>query len=137
MTLLLLPNLGIDQCIAAGLDRIWDIKLKLQIGQVNDAFHGLQLALVDKATVFQNAVWQAKSYAMKMQAWDMIHTINGVEMQKLHLTINTAAIGQNAQDHQASQLLWFWYFIYHVLCSKLGDFVKWTRHNQHRWHLTG
>ncbi|KIN99237.1 hypothetical protein M404DRAFT_30664 [Pisolithus tinctorius Marx 270] len=77
MSLPLPSNLGINQCIASGLDSIWEIKLKLRIGQANDTLHGLWLALVDKAVVFQNTVWQAKSYAMKMQAWDMIHTING------------------------------------------------------------
>ncbi|KIO01364.1 hypothetical protein M404DRAFT_150127 [Pisolithus tinctorius Marx 270] len=77
MSLPLPSNLGINQCIASGLDGIWEIELKLRIGQANDVLHGLWLALVDKAVVFQNAVWQAKSYAMKMRAWDMIHTING------------------------------------------------------------
>ncbi|KAI6153826.1 hypothetical protein BKA82DRAFT_4011938 [Pisolithus tinctorius] len=137
MSLPLPSNLGINQCIASGLDGIQEIELKLRIGQANDALHGLQLALVDKAVVFRNAVRQAKSYAMKMWAWDMIHTINGAvrkqaaiykqcraamvslgateetlsrfqEMQKSHLTVSTAAISQNAHDHQGSQLPWFW-----------------------------
>ncbi|KIN93854.1 hypothetical protein M404DRAFT_35666 [Pisolithus tinctorius Marx 270] len=137
MSLPLPSNLGINQCIASGLDGIQEIELKLRIGQANDALHGLQLALVDKAVVFRNAVRQAKSYAMKMWAWDMIHTINGAvrkqaaiykqcraamvslgateetlsrfqEMQKSHLTVSTAAISQNAHDHRGSQLPWFW-----------------------------
>ncbi|KIO09152.1 hypothetical protein M404DRAFT_22344 [Pisolithus tinctorius Marx 270] len=137
MSLPLPSNLGINQCIASGLDSIQEIKLKLQIGQANDTLHGLWLALVDKVVVFQNVVWQAKSYAMKTQAWDMIHTINSAvrkqatiykqcqaamvslgateetlsrfqEMQKSHLTVSTAAISQNAHDHQGSQLPWFW-----------------------------
>ncbi|KAI6138640.1 hypothetical protein BKA82DRAFT_4020848 [Pisolithus tinctorius] len=128
MSLPLPLNLGINQCIASGLDSIWDIKLKLWISQANDTLHGLQLALVDK---------QAKSYAMKMWAWDMIHTINSAvhkqatiykqcqaamvslgatkdtlsrfqEMQKSHLTVSTVAISQNVHDHQGSQLPWFW-----------------------------
>ncbi|KAI6155000.1 hypothetical protein BKA82DRAFT_4010686 [Pisolithus tinctorius] len=137
MSLPLPSNLGINQCIASGLDSIQEIELKLQIGQANDVLHGLWLALVDKVVVFQNVVWQAKSYAMKTWAWDMIHTINSAvckqatiykqcqavmvslgateetlsrfqEMQKSHLTVSTAAISQNAHDHQGSQLPWFW-----------------------------
>ncbi|KAI6141259.1 hypothetical protein BKA82DRAFT_3986329, partial [Pisolithus tinctorius] len=137
MSLPLPSNLGINQCIASGLDGIWEIELKLQIGQANDVLHGLWLALVDKAVVLQNAMQQAKSYAMKTRAWDMIHTINGTvrkqaaiykqcraamvslgateetlsrfqEMQKLHLTVSTVAISQNVHDHWGSQLPWFW-----------------------------
>ncbi|KAI6153823.1 hypothetical protein BKA82DRAFT_4011935 [Pisolithus tinctorius] len=60
MSLPLPSNLGINQCIASGLDGIREIELKLQIGQANDALHGLRLALVDKAVVFRNAVQAGK-----------------------------------------------------------------------------
>ncbi|KAI5981824.1 hypothetical protein EDD15DRAFT_2203627 [Pisolithus albus] len=43
------------------LQNLADMELELQIGQANDALHGLQLALVDKAVIFWNVVWQQKA----------------------------------------------------------------------------
>ncbi|KAI6144093.1 hypothetical protein BKA82DRAFT_4017284 [Pisolithus tinctorius] len=75
-TLPLPSNIGMAAFHSCNSDHLHDMELRLQIGQANDALNGLQLALVDKAVVFQNVVQHAKSYSMKTHAWDVIHTIN-------------------------------------------------------------
>ncbi|KIK29642.1 hypothetical protein PISMIDRAFT_75342, partial [Pisolithus microcarpus 441] len=69
-----LPSiLSMDRWLPSELQRLVDMELELQIGQANGALHGLQLALVDKAVIFWNAVWPAKSYSMKTCTWGIIH----------------------------------------------------------------
>ncbi|KIK12597.1 hypothetical protein PISMIDRAFT_120613 [Pisolithus microcarpus 441] len=133
-----LPStLSIRGELPSALQSLADMELELQIGQANDALHGLQLALVDKAVIFRNAVRPAKSYSMRTRAWGMIHMVdNSVkkqakiykrcrdamialhadakilsryqELTRSHLTINTAIFQQNAHSHRGDHLPWFW-----------------------------
>ncbi|KIK20419.1 hypothetical protein PISMIDRAFT_105826 [Pisolithus microcarpus 441] len=133
-----LPStLSIHGELPSALQSLADMELELRIGQANDALHGLQLALVDKAMIFRNAVRPAKSYSMRTHAWGMIHTVDNLvkkqakiykrcqdamialhadakilsryqELTRSHLTINTAIFQQNAHLHRGDHLPWFW-----------------------------
>ncbi|KAI5997503.1 hypothetical protein EDD15DRAFT_2162788 [Pisolithus albus] len=133
-----LPSaLGIAGGIPAELKHLAEIELKLRIGQANDALHGLRLALVDKAVIFRSAVRPARNYSMKTRAWAMIHMAEKSvarqakiyqmcrramvalgagseilsryqELEKGHLTVNTAAFQQNDVPHRQDHLPWFW-----------------------------
>ncbi|KAI6022844.1 hypothetical protein BKA83DRAFT_4492952 [Pisolithus microcarpus] len=54
-------NVGVDACHTAGAYQLAEMELQLQIGQANDALHGLHLALANKAVVFRGVVWKATS----------------------------------------------------------------------------
>ncbi|KAI6004934.1 hypothetical protein EDD15DRAFT_2155191, partial [Pisolithus albus] len=130
-------NFGIERCRAAGADELVEMELKLQIGQANDALHGLRIALVDKAVAFRGVVRKATSYSMRTRAWQMVNSIDisvrqqaaiykrcreamialGADtdtltrfqqLQKSHMAVRTAAFLQNAHDHRSSNLPWFW-----------------------------
>ncbi|KAI5990508.1 hypothetical protein EDD15DRAFT_2198085 [Pisolithus albus] len=133
-----LPStLGIAGSIPAELKHLAEIELKLRIGQANDALHGLRLALVDKVVIFHSAMWPTRNYSMKTRAWAMIHMAEKSvarqakiyqmcrraivalgagseilsryqELQKGHLTVNTAAFQQNNVPHRQDHLPWFW-----------------------------
>ncbi|KAI6141237.1 hypothetical protein BKA82DRAFT_169393, partial [Pisolithus tinctorius] len=119
-----------------GLQHLAEIELKLHTGQANDVLHGLHLTLVDKVVVFQGVMQTAKSYSMKMWAWDMIHAINVMvnkqamiynqcrdamialvmgadilgcyqELHKEDLAVQTVAFSQNAHEHCGTHLPWF------------------------------
>ncbi|KAI6096271.1 hypothetical protein EDD16DRAFT_1528139 [Pisolithus croceorrhizus] len=94
-------NIRVERCHAAGVYELTQMELQLQVGQANDALHGLHLALADKAVVFRGVMRQAKGYSMRTHGWQM-------ELLKCHLSINMAAFTQNAHDHHHSSLPWFW-----------------------------
>ncbi|KAG1904482.1 uncharacterized protein F5891DRAFT_1183902 [Suillus fuscotomentosus] len=114
-----------------------ELTMSLHEGQANDALHNLHIYLCNKAILFQTTIRQAKSQALKTQAWSQvtsvqqavslhasIYTKTRKQMMKLEpgqdqlqkykpllreqLKISTAVGDPNARGQQNESLAWFW-----------------------------
>jgi hypothetical protein len=138
LTVIPLPsNLGIDQCRCCMAEDLIPLEMSLREGQANDALHNLRIHLCNKAILFRTTVWQAKSQALKTQAWSQvtsvqqavslhasIYTKTRKQMMQLEpgedqlqkykpllreqLKISTAMGDPNAQGQRNESLAWFW-----------------------------
>ncbi|KAI6168035.1 hypothetical protein EDD17DRAFT_1503696 [Pisolithus thermaeus] len=79
-----------------------EMELELQIAQANDALHAYILHWLTKQ-LYSGELTTMIALGAKPKLLAQYQ-----ELQKSHLTTNTAAFTQGAYDHQASQLPWFW-----------------------------
>ncbi|KAG1886447.1 hypothetical protein F4604DRAFT_1917240 [Suillus subluteus] len=138
LTVIPLPsNLGVDRCRRCMAEDLILLELSLREGQANDTLHNLQIHLCNKAILFRTAVRQAKSQALKTQAWSQVTSVQQAvslhasiytktrkqmmkpepgqdQLQKykplLHeqLKISTAVGDPNARGQRNESLTWFW-----------------------------
>ncbi|KAG1723311.1 uncharacterized protein EDB91DRAFT_1087858, partial [Suillus paluster] len=138
LTVIPLPsNLRVDRCKHCMAEDLILLELSLREGQVNDALHNLKIHLCNKAILFRTTVRQAKSQALKIQAWSQvmsvqqavslhasIYTKTRKQMIKLELgqdqlqkykpllreqlKVSMAVGDPNAQGQRNESLAWFW-----------------------------
>ncbi|KAG2072848.1 hypothetical protein BDR04DRAFT_1012388, partial [Suillus decipiens] len=88
LTIIPLPsNLRVDQCRLCMADDLIPLEMSLCEGQANDALHNLHIHLCNKAILFQTTVRQAKSQALKTQAWSQVTSVQ--QAVSLHASIYT------------------------------------------------
>ncbi|KAG2336399.1 hypothetical protein BDR05DRAFT_835449, partial [Suillus weaverae] len=137
LTLLPLPsNLGIVKCNELGLTNLMKEETALHEGQANDALHAIRVHLGDKAVIFWNTIWSAKSQASSTRAWTQVRLVEMVvnlnariyskcrlqlaklpdhdllkkylPLKKEHLKANAAVADPNARGQRDATLAWFW-----------------------------
>ncbi|KAG2068311.1 hypothetical protein BDR04DRAFT_1157983 [Suillus decipiens] len=76
LTIIPLPsNLGVNRCRLCMADDLIPLEMSLHEGRANDALHNLCIHLCNKAILFQTTVRQAKSQALKTQAWSQVMSV--------------------------------------------------------------
>ncbi|KAG2068957.1 hypothetical protein BDR04DRAFT_1022816, partial [Suillus decipiens] len=76
LTIIPLPsNLDMARCKALDLIDLMKEEISLYEGQANDALHAIRVYLGDKAVIFQNTVWSAKSQAFSTRAWTQVRSV--------------------------------------------------------------
>jgi hypothetical protein len=86
LTIIPLPsNLGMDQCRRCMAEDLIPLEMSLHEGQANDALHNLWIHLCNKAILFRTTVRQAKSQALKTQAWSQVTSVQ--QAVSLHASI--------------------------------------------------
>jgi len=135
--LLLLPsNIGLDKCIALGYEPFARQEKVLRVGQMNDALHGLRLAISRKAVVFRG-LRSSRSKNHKTRSWDEILHVDGSvrhharvycrartafkrlgadasemarfqPLTRAQLSVTTARIDPSLRGQRDSSLAWFW-----------------------------
>ncbi|KAG1837265.1 hypothetical protein F4604DRAFT_1692376 [Suillus subluteus] len=88
LTVIPLPsNLGVDRCRHCMAEDLILLEMSLREGQANDTLHNLRIHLCNKAVLFRTAVRQAKSQALKTQAWSQVTSVQ--QAVSLHASIYT------------------------------------------------
>ncbi|KAG1902811.1 uncharacterized protein F5891DRAFT_948464, partial [Suillus fuscotomentosus] len=88
LTVIPLPsNLGVDRCRQCMAEDLIPLEMSLHEGQANDALHNLCIYLCNKAILFRTTIRQAKSQALKTQAWSQVTSVQ--QAVSLHATIYT------------------------------------------------
>jgi hypothetical protein len=135
---LLLPsNIGLSRCIELGYEPFVKQEKALRVGQMNDALHGLRLAISRKAVIFREGLRSSRSKNQKTRSWDEIHQVDGsvrhharmycraraafmrlgadaletIRFQPLtrtQLSVTTARIDPSLRGQRDSSLAWFW-----------------------------
>ncbi|KAG2347673.1 hypothetical protein BDR05DRAFT_849547, partial [Suillus weaverae] len=137
LTIIPLPsNLGEARCKALGLSDLMEEETVLREGQANDALHAIRVHLGDKAVIFRNTVWSAKSQAASTRAWTQVRSVEAavklnariyskcrlqlgrlpnhnllkkyLPLEKEHLKTSTAVADPNAHGQRNTTLAWFW-----------------------------
>ncbi|KAG1834749.1 hypothetical protein EV424DRAFT_1531955 [Suillus variegatus] len=138
LTVIPLPsNLRVDRCRRCMAEDLIPLEMSPREGQANDALHNLCIYLCNKAILFRTTIRQAKSQALKTQAWSQvmsvqqavslhasIYTKTRKQMMKLEpgqdqlqkykpllceqLKISTAEGDPNARGQRNESLAWFW-----------------------------
>ncbi|KAG1738640.1 uncharacterized protein EDB91DRAFT_1237709 [Suillus paluster] len=108
----------------------------LQEGQANDALHAIRVHLGDKAVIFRNTVWSAKSQASSTRAWTQVRSVETavnlnasiyskcrlqlanlpdhdllkkyLPLKKEDLKASSAVADPNAHGQRDTTLSWFW-----------------------------
>ena len=136
--LLLLPsNIGLAKCIALGYENFIKQEKGLRIGQMNDALHGLRLAISRKAVIFRDGLRSSRSKNQKTRSWDEILQVDGSvrhqarlycrariaftrlgpdtseinrfqPLTRAQLSVTTARIDPSLRGQRDSALAWFW-----------------------------
>ena len=137
-SLMLLPsNIGSARCAALGYETFARQEKALRVGQMNDALHGLRLAISRKAVIFRDGLRSSRSKNQKTRSWDEILQVDGsvrhharvycrarsafmrlgadaaelVRFQPLtraQLSVTTARIDPSMRGQRDSSLAWFW-----------------------------
>ncbi|KAG2113783.1 uncharacterized protein F5147DRAFT_650200 [Suillus discolor] len=83
--------------------------------QANDALHAIRVHLGDKAVIFRNTIWSAKSQASSTRAWTQLAKLPDhdllkkyLPLKKEHLKASTAVADPNARGQRDTTLAWFW-----------------------------
>ena len=138
LVVLPLPSyLGKHHFYKLGVGGLVDQELQLRQGQANNTLHELQLALADKAVIFQKDVRHATNYNRNTRAWAKIATTEAIvqrhariyhqccmqmmalgaspdilswyqELRDIDLRVSTAIANPNARGHRDDTLAWFW-----------------------------
>jgi len=92
-------NLDLAKCKELGLTDLMKEETTLREGQANDALHAIRVHLGDKAVIFQNTIWLAKSQASTTRAWMQVRSVEAAV--NLNATIYSKCRSQLAKppDH--------------------------------------
>ncbi|KIK39911.1 hypothetical protein CY34DRAFT_25040 [Suillus luteus UH-Slu-Lm8-n1] len=75
-------NIGEVRCRELGLINLMKKEIALREGQANDALHAIRVHLGDKAVIFHNTVWSAKSQASCTRTWTQVYSVETRHIQK-------------------------------------------------------
>ncbi|KAG1882239.1 hypothetical protein F4604DRAFT_1921982 [Suillus subluteus] len=137
LTVIPLPsNIGEVRCRELGLTNLMKEEIALREGQANDALHAIRVHLGDKAVIFRNTVWSAKSQASSTRAWTQVRSVETavnlnasiyskcrsqlaklpdhhllkkyLPLKKEDLKASSVVADPNAHGQRDTTLSWFW-----------------------------
>ncbi|KAG1721118.1 hypothetical protein EDB19DRAFT_2029710 [Suillus lakei] len=137
LTVIPLPsNIGEVRCRELGLTNLMKEEIALREGQANDALHAIRVHLGDKAVIFCNTVWSAKSQASSTRAWTQVRSVETavnlnasiyskcqsqlaklpdhdllmkyLPLKKEDLKASSVVADPNARGQRDTTLSWFW-----------------------------